>query len=229
MEIIQLPNRVVFLYEDMHNFRVIHTDGRGHRPTWEPSLMGDSVGWWDGESLVIDTVGLADRTWLDSLGNRHSDVLHVIERWRRISATEVWYEATIDDPTFYTEPWTTGWVLPLAPPDREIMEFACSDNNTDMEDGHLRPGALDGLGPASVSRLRAPIIRWCTMRASRAGLRNRSPRPGGGCRSGTRLVRAWNGSGVRNCAVSTRNGRLPCCAARQTTPFRHARPARRQA
>ena len=57
MEIIQLQDRVVFLYEYMHNFRVIHTDGRGHRPNWEPSLMGDSVGWWEGDSLVIDTVG----------------------------------------------------------------------------------------------------------------------------------------------------------------------------
>ena len=146
MEIIQLQDRVVFLYEYMHNFRVIHTDGRGHRPNWEPSLMGDSVGWWEGDSLVIDTLGLADRTWLDSHGNRHSDALHVTERWSRISANELWYEATIDDPKFYTEPWTTGWVMPLAQPDWEIMEFACTDNNKDMEDGHLRPGALDGSG-----------------------------------------------------------------------------------
>jgi hypothetical protein len=130
----------------MHNYRVVYTDGRGHRPTWEPSLLGDSVGRWDGDTLVIDTVNLTDRTWLDDHGNRHSDALHVIERWRRMSADELWYEATIDDPKFYTRPWTTGWVIPLAPAEWEIMEYACTDNNKDLYDGHLQPGSLDGSG-----------------------------------------------------------------------------------
>ena len=146
MEIVQLPDRVIFLYEYMQNFRIIYTDGRGHRPNWEPSLMGDSVGRWEGDTLVIGTVGLADRTWLDSHGNRHSDALHVVERWRRLNANELWYEATLDDPKFYTEPWTTGRVMPLAPDDWEIMEYACTDNNKDLDDGLLQPGALDGSG-----------------------------------------------------------------------------------
>ena len=146
MEIIQLPDRVLFLYEYMHNFRVIWTDGREHRPTWPTTLMGDSVGRWERDTLVIDTVNLSGKSWLDSHGNRHSDELHVIERWRRISANELWYEATIDDPNFYAESWTTGWVMPLAPDEWEIMEYACTDNNKDMEDGHLEPGALDGSG-----------------------------------------------------------------------------------
>jgi hypothetical protein len=146
LQIMQLPDRVVFVYEYMHNFRVIYTDGRGHRAHWEPSLMGDSVGRWDGDTLVIDTVNLTDRTWLDDHGNRHSDALHVTERWRRMSADELWYEATIDDPKFYTKPWTTGWVIPLAPKDWEIMEYACTDNNKDLYDGHLQPGSLDGSG-----------------------------------------------------------------------------------
>lgn len=146
MQIMQMDDMVVFVYEYMHNFRVIYTDGRGHRPIWEPSLMGDSIGTWDGDTLVIDTVGLTDRTWLDDHGNRHSDALHVIERWRRISANELWYEATVDDPKFYTEPWTTGWVTQLAPSDWEIMEYACTDNNKDFYDGLAQPGSLDGSG-----------------------------------------------------------------------------------
>jgi len=146
MEIIQLPDRVIFLYEYMHNFRVIWTDGREHRPTWPTTLMGDSIGRWEGDTLSIDTVNLSGDTWLDSHGNRHSDELHIIERWRRISANELWYEATIDDSKFYTESWSTGWVMALAPPDWEIMEHACTDNNKDMDDGHLQPGALDGSG-----------------------------------------------------------------------------------
>jgi len=143
-QIVQLPDKVVFLYEYMHNHRVIYTDGRGHRPTWEPSLLGDSVGRWDGDTLVIDTVNLTDRTWLDDHGNRHSDALHVIERWRRVSATELSYEETIDDKKFYTRPWTVGWTIPIAPKDWVLMEYACTDNNKDLYDGHLQNGPLDG-------------------------------------------------------------------------------------
>jgi hypothetical protein len=87
MQIMQMPDRVVFVYEYMHNFRVIYTDGRPHRKNWEPSLMGDSIGKWDGDTLVIDTVNLTDRTWLDDHGNRHSDALHVTERWRAMRRT----------------------------------------------------------------------------------------------------------------------------------------------
>ena len=75
----------------MHNFRVIYTDGRKHNTTFEPSLLGDSVGRWEGDTLVIETVNLTDRTWLDDHGNRHSDALRVTERWRRISASQLSY------------------------------------------------------------------------------------------------------------------------------------------
>ena len=61
-----------------------------------------------------------------------------------MSADQLWYEATIDDPKFYTAPWTTGWVTPLAPKEWEIMEYACTDNNKDLYDGHLQNGPLDG-------------------------------------------------------------------------------------
>ena len=144
MQIVQLPDKVIFLYEYMHNFRVIYTDGRPHRKNWEPSLLGDSIGRWEGDTLVIDTVNLTDRTWLDDHGNRHSDALHVIERWRRISANQLEYEETIDDPKFYTKPWTVKWVMPLAAKEWELMEYACTDNNKDFYDGHLQPGPLDG-------------------------------------------------------------------------------------
>jgi len=144
MQIVQLPDKVIFLYEYMHNFRIVYTDGREHHQTWEPTLLGDSVGKWEGDTLVIDTNNFTDRTWLDDHGNRHSDALHVIERWRRVSANQVSYEETIDDPRFYTKPWTVGWLMPLAPKDWVIMEYACTDNNKDMYDGHLQNGPLDG-------------------------------------------------------------------------------------
>jgi hypothetical protein len=145
-QIMVMKDKVIFHYEYMHNTRVIYTDGRGHRDTWSPSLMGDSIGRWEGDTLVIDTVNLTDRTWLDDHGNRHSDELHVIERWTRVSANQLWYQATIDDPKFYIEEWTTGYMIAKAPDDWEIMEYACTDNNRDQYDGLLQPGALDGSG-----------------------------------------------------------------------------------
>jgi len=144
MQIVQLPDKVVFLYEYMHNFRVIYTDGRTHAKGWEPSLLGHSIGRWEGDTLVIDTINFTDRTWLDDHGNRHSDAMKLTERWRRISANQILYEQTIDDPKFYTRPWTASWDMNLAPMDWVIMEYACTDNNKDYYDGHLRPGPLDG-------------------------------------------------------------------------------------
>lgn len=159
LQIMPLEDRVVILYEYMHNFRVIYTDGRGHRDAWAPSLMGDSIGRWEGNTLVIDTVNLTNRTWLDDHGNRHSKDLHVIERWSRISENELWYEATIDDPTFYTEPWTTGYVMNIAPDEWEIMEYPCTDNNRDMYDGLLAPGSLDGSGRDGSAIATPPPVR----------------------------------------------------------------------
>ena len=79
--------------------------------------------------------------------DRLDDALHVIERWRRISANELWYEATIDDPKFHTEPWTTGWIIRLAPADWEIMEYACTDyNKAALSEGLVQPGSLNGSG-----------------------------------------------------------------------------------
>jgi len=160
MQIVQLQDKVIFLYEYMHNFRVIYTDGRAHPADREPSLLGDSIGRWDGDTLIIETINLTDRTWLDDHGNRHSDALKVTERWRRISANQLSYQETLEDPKFYTKPWTVGWVMPLAPKDWVVMEYACTDNNKDMTDGHLQPGPLDGslrdgspIGPPAPPRL----------------------------------------------------------------------------
>jgi len=144
MQIMQMDDMVVFVYEYMHNFRVIYTDGRRVPDDWEPSLLGHSFGRWEGDTLVIETKNLTDRTWLDDHGNRHSGALRVTERWTRISASQLRYEETIDDPKFYTRPWSASWVMPLAPSDWVIMEYACTDNNKDMYDGLLQPGPLDG-------------------------------------------------------------------------------------
>jgi len=145
MQIVQLPGKVIFLYEFMHNFRVVPTDGREHDEDYDPAFMGHAVGRWEGDTLVVDSIGYTGRTWLDAHGNVHSDALHVIERFRRTSHDELAYEVTIDDPTFYTKPWTAPELtFPLAPPEWRLLEYACTENNKDLEDGLLQPGPLDG-------------------------------------------------------------------------------------
>ena len=157
MQIVHLQDKVIMLYEYMHNFRVIYTDGRSHPKEYLPQLMGHSVGRWDGDTLVIETIGLTDRTWLDDHGNRHSDAMKVTERWTRISSNQLRYEATIDDPKFYTKPWTNGWIMPLANPAWELAEYACTDFNNALESGGLQPGPLDGSGRNGTAMPTPPV------------------------------------------------------------------------
>ena len=103
-QIVQTPGQVVFLYEGRNTFRVIPTDGRTHRDDVDPSWMGDSVGRWDGDTLVVDVTQFTDESWLGADGWFHSDAMHVVERFRREGNTLV-YTATVEDPTVFTGPW----------------------------------------------------------------------------------------------------------------------------
>jgi hypothetical protein len=103
-EIFQSPGAVAFLYEGHNLARVIPTDGRAHDATLEPSWMGDGVGHWDGDTLVIDVTNFTDESWLAPGGNFHSDAMHVTERLTRQGDT-LRYEATVEDPTVFTKPW----------------------------------------------------------------------------------------------------------------------------
>jgi hypothetical protein len=142
-QIVQLPDKVIFLYEALHNFRIVPTDGRPHKEGEVPALMGHSVAHWEGDTLIVDTVGLTDRTWLDDSGNQHSEQAHVIERYSRPNRDTLDFNYTLDDPKMYTEPWTVPTRhIPLAPPDWELMEYACTDNNRVVEEGLLGPGPV---------------------------------------------------------------------------------------
>ena len=105
--IIQLPTEIVFLYEDMSGdpYRVIPTDGRGHRVNANPSAYGDSVGHWEGHTLVIETTSFSDDTWFGEDGYFHSDAMRVTERLWREGENLVW-QATVEDPNVLTAPWT---------------------------------------------------------------------------------------------------------------------------
>jgi hypothetical protein len=126
-KIVQTPGLMVILYESQTMFRQIFTDGRSHPPDPEPSWLGYSIGKWEGDALVVETVGFNDKTWLDGLGHPHSDAMKLTERFRRRSFGHMDIEITIDDPKAYTRP--IRYVQPqLLQPDTELIEYICNEN-----------------------------------------------------------------------------------------------------
>ena len=131
-QIYQLPDRILFLYEGgAHVWRVVYMDGRAHPKDPNPTFLGDSVGRWEGDTLVVDAVGFNDRTWLDQDGHPHTEALHITERYTRTDETTLQYQATIDDPQTYTRPWTIGYKIPWSP-GTELLEYICQENNQDL-------------------------------------------------------------------------------------------------
>jgi len=114
-----------------HTWRVIYMDGREHPKDFDPSFAGHSVGHWDGDSLVIDTVGFNEKFWLTREGIPSTEFLHLTERFTRTDHDTLKYEATIDDPGAYTAPWTGGWYINWQP-NQEMYEYVCQDNNRDV-------------------------------------------------------------------------------------------------
>ena len=104
-QIIQLPGRVVFLYEYGHHFRSIPLDGRPHLPADMKLWMGDSRGHWEGQTLVVDVTNHNDQTWFDQVGAIHSSALRVTERWTLTSPDQLDYQVAIDDPAVFTQVW----------------------------------------------------------------------------------------------------------------------------
>jgi hypothetical protein len=138
-EILQNTKTVAFLY--FYNyFRRIPVDAtRKHTDDPDPSFFGEELGKWDGDALVIDSIGFKDeQVWADENGSPHSDALHVVERWTRPDYDHLRVDTLIEDSKFYTRPfhYTRAWQLGRS--DEELAEYACSENNVDRE--HLQPG-----------------------------------------------------------------------------------------
>ncbi len=138
MQIVQTKDFVVMAFEYMKLWRVIPTDHRPHPANLPPSLMGDSVGWWEGDTFVIDTAGLmgAPWTWLDTAGHQHSDQLHVVERLQRTTPDTLILDFTVDDPVLYSKPWNNHRVIkPLkqTPGLPMLLEYSCNENNKDLQ------------------------------------------------------------------------------------------------
>ncbi|OFW28346.1 MAG: hypothetical protein A3J28_09640 [Acidobacteria bacterium RIFCSPLOWO2_12_FULL_60_22] len=129
MEIVQLPGRVLMLFELDHWVRHIYTDGREHPKDPDPTWMGHSIGRWDGDTFVVDTIGLTDKTWLDIFGYPHSDALHVVERYRRVNHGSLQVGLTFEDPKAYTKPWKGQFSFTLRPGWEIEEQVLCEDRS----------------------------------------------------------------------------------------------------
>ena len=137
IEIVQRPDRVVFLYEFNDIYHHVFLDGRPHPKDLESTAGGHSVGHWEGDTLVVDTVGFNDKTMLDTSGHPHTADLHVVEHFTRTDATHIAYEITITDPVAYAKPWTNKRTFTLQPT-WNLMEYNCNENNRDLLEGHIK-------------------------------------------------------------------------------------------
>jgi hypothetical protein len=138
LEILQTPRRLAFLYESNNIFHVVPTDGRQHPRPLEPTWMGTSIGWYEGDTLVIDTKGFNGRTNLDVQAmHPTSDALRIVERLSYADANRVAYEITIEDPKIYTQPIKNARTWIRMKPGEELLEYWCMENNKSLLDGHL--------------------------------------------------------------------------------------------
>ena len=131
-KIVQTPGVIYILSEADMSFRQIYTDGRQHTPDPQPSWQGYSVGKWEGDTLVVDTVGFNDRSWLDAFGHRHSDAMRITERFHRVDFGRTELQLTVDDPKTFAKPFTIQFNLRLLP-DTDLIESFCSENEKDTQ------------------------------------------------------------------------------------------------
>jgi hypothetical protein len=130
LKLVQTPDLVVLLHESRTIYRQIFTDGRPLPKNAQPTWMGYSVGKWEGDTLVVETIGQNGRTWLDMRGHPGTEALRVIERFQRPTIGQMDIDVTIDDPKAYTKPWAVKLSWSLLP-DTDLIESICEENNKD--------------------------------------------------------------------------------------------------
>jgi len=140
-EIVQTPSQVYLLFEAHSVQRRIYLDGRKMPENYPTSFMGFSTGKYDGDTLVVDTVGMRDESWLDHLGHVHSEAMHIVERFRRLDQDTLQIDLIFDDPRTYTKPWTGKKIFKRAPPDFDILEDVLCEEWLEMGK-HRVPGVI---------------------------------------------------------------------------------------
>jgi hypothetical protein len=128
-QFLQRPQEVVILYDYNHTSRVIHLDGRPHLGKNIRLFMGDSLGHWEGDTLVVDTTNFNGKTAYSREIPYLSDALHTVERFTIVDANNIDYEITIEDPMLFTKPWKVAGYFTRAPKDIESLEFACAEGS----------------------------------------------------------------------------------------------------
>ena len=140
--IVQDKTHFFIIFEgNIHSYRQIFMDGRKHPADPDPTWYGNSIGSWDGDTLVIDTIGFNDKFWFDFAGHPHSEKLHTVERFKRTDAATLVIDTMIDDPVDYTKSFTISFTA-RAQPNGELTEYICQENQQDAQ--HLQ-------GPASLN------------------------------------------------------------------------------
>jgi len=145
VEIPELKRIYIFDVGGPHTYRTIYMDGRTHPPSLRPVNYGHSIGWWEGDTLVIDSTGFNEDFWLDRRGFPHTERLRTVERLTRTDANTIRYEVTIDDPGAYTEPWSGGFGLRWNS-GQELFEYVCQQANYA---GELMVGEFDRVDRSS--------------------------------------------------------------------------------
>ena len=130
-QFVQTPTQIIMLYEYMNVFRVIPFASK-HPDDIIPSYLGSAIARWEGDTLVVDSIGYNDQTWLAGTGTFHTDALHTIERFTRVDKDRINYEITMEDPNVLTKPWILQSSLMLREGTR-LEEYTCAENNIDPD------------------------------------------------------------------------------------------------
>ena len=128
VELAEMQRVYIFDIGGPHTYRTIYTDGRTHPANLEPSFYGHSIGWWEGDTLVVDTAGFNESFWMDRRGLPHTEKLRTLERFTRTDSNTIKYEVTVDDPDAYTAPWKSEFNLGWEP-GTELFEYVCQEAN----------------------------------------------------------------------------------------------------
>jgi hypothetical protein len=140
-EIVQIPGRVFMFFEEQHIWRTIWADGRALPKDPEPSWLGYSVGKWEGDTFVVDTIGFNDKSWADAYGNPRSEQMHLTERYRRLNHDTLEMQIIMDDPKSYTKSWVSPPKLHKLEPTWEIAEWFCVIDEDNVYDEAVRKPA----------------------------------------------------------------------------------------
>lgn len=136
-QLVQNENTIAILFENQRIYRIFYMDGTKHPEDIAeyPEWMGHSIGHWEGEKLVVDTVGINERTWLDTAGHEHSDKLHLVETFEKTAPDNIHYTVTFEDPVFFAKPWRSS--RDFKRQNTRIMSYSCEENEKDRI--HLQP------------------------------------------------------------------------------------------